>query len=101
MDISVIDPELIIDALEKAEVENGIVKMSNQFRDIVVNMLKYNISNEIKLGSYIIATPDTNIAFVYKKICESLIANGVLLFNETKLPEETEYSWTIKAVKRQ
>lgn len=40
MDISVIDPEVIVDALERAEVENGIVKMSNQFRDIVVNLLK-------------------------------------------------------------
>ena len=98
MDTSVIDPEVIIDALERAEVVDGVVKMSNQFRDIVVSMLKYNISNQVKLGSYILTSPDINVAFVYKKICEDLIANHVLLVDTIDAPGERAYSWTIKAV---
>ena len=34
------DREIVIKALENAEMLNGVIKMSDQFRDIVVSILK-------------------------------------------------------------
>lgn len=73
------------------------LKMIESHGAILVNC---DPADEIKkVGSYIITTPETPIQYVYKKICEDLIANGILLMDVTTFPDEITYSWCLKGVK--
>lgn len=55
----------------------------------------------VKLGTTIKTTGDIPDDVIYASITRTLIDNGVLLMDKTVFSDSTEYSWSIKVVKKE
>ena len=90
------DREKVINALENAEeISDGTLIMSDQFRDVLIELLKEQEKKQITLHKKHVITWGRNEEFsmrrLYEAICETLLDEGELFIAQTDDHEKVDF----------